>query len=439
VVGVNSTSAANATAAVIKPATKQSKGKRKSEIKSTISSIESLSSDLLRLELDFIRAVIEVMGPERANGIRAALVGNIAGGGGEALAGGLLKTLTDRPLTTVLDTLGYASVPDERGVTPQYATTDPIRNVFVTDFPGDVTASQVDFLREEVTAIIRSSKPGDEALVVLQSGGGTVTGYGLAAAQLKRFKASGMSLTICVEQVAASGGYMMCCVADKIVASPFAVLGSIGVIGEVPNFYERLKKEGIEFQTVTAGKFKRTLTPTKKITQEDIDKQKKDLEGILRLFKAFVKKNRPSLDIDDVATGETWFGEDAMAKGLCDEIKTVDDILSEYVDIGHNVYDVKYNPTPELNVGALSGLLPGSSTAGQRQRVGSGASVGGSGGGVVRALTRLLLDNIIPVVREEIMAELDGQNSYKAGTNDDVRNRYMIRDPNDEKDTIRID
>jgi len=238
--------------------------------------------------------------------------------------------------------------------------------------------------------------------------------------------------------VAASGGYMMCCVADKIVASPFAVLGSIGVIGEVPNFYERLKKEGIEFQTVTAGKFKRTLTPTKKITQEDINKQKDDLEGILRLFKAFVKKNRPSLDIDDVATGETWFGEDAMAKGLCDEIKTVDDVLSEYVDIGHNVYDVKYNPTPELNVGALSGLLPGTSAAGQRQRVGSGASVDGSGG-VVRALTRLLLDNIIPVVREEIMAELDGQNSYKAGTTDDIRNRYMIRDPNDAKDTIRIE
>jgi serine protease SohB len=119
------------------------------------------------------------------------------------------------------------------------------RHVYVTEFPGDAMASQVEELREEVTAIVRNAQPGDEALVVLQTGGGTVTGYGLAAAQLQRFKDRGMKLTICVEQVAASGGYMMCCVADRIIASPFAVLGSIGAIFDVPNIYERLQKEGM--------------------------------------------------------------------------------------------------------------------------------------------------------------------------------------------------
>merc|ERR1740139_305535 len=193
-------------------------------------------------------------------------------------------------------------------------------------------------------------------------------------------------------------------------------------------------KEGIEFQTVTAGKFKRTLTPTKKSPKKTSTNRKKDLEGILRLFKAFVARNRPSLDIDDVATGETWFGEDALEKGLCDEIRTVDDVLSEYVDIGHNVYDVKYNPPQELSVGSLSGLLPGGSL---QQTVGTG------GGGVVRMLTKLLMENVIPVVREEIMAELSGQdlinNGVRGRAKDDIRNRYMVQDPNDAYDNIRIE
>ena len=164
-------------------------------------------------------------------------------------------------------------------------------------------------------------------MLVLNTGGGTVTGYGLAAAQLTRLRGAGLKLTVCVEQVAASGGYMMACTADRLVASPFAVLGSIGVISEVPNVYERLKKEGIQFETVTAGKFKRTLTPTKKIDPKDVEKSKADIEDVLTLFKAFVAQQRPSLNIDEVATGETWFGADALERGLCDELKTTDDVL----------------------------------------------------------------------------------------------------------------
>merc|ERR1712238_325468 len=242
--------------------------------------------------------------------------------------------MEDRPLSTILK----AGVDDKNHK----------KSVFVMNFPGDVQASQLNELREEVTGVIRNTRPGDEALVVLQSGGGTVTGYGLAAGQLVRLKDKGLKLTIAVEQIAASGGYMMSCVADRIVASPFAVIGSIGVISEIPNVYERLKEEGIQFQTVTAGKFKRTLTPTKKITKEDLAKSEEDIAQIFNLFKGWVAQNRPSLNIDEVATGETWFGPAALEKGLCDDIKTVDDILLDYIDNNYNVYEVKYDPPPEV-------------------------------------------------------------------------------------------
>ncbi|KAH8064817.1 peptidase [Aureococcus anophagefferens] len=197
-------------------------------------------------------------------------------------------------------------------------------------------ASQLANLREEVTAVLgfANATRGDEVVLKLNSGGGTVTGYGLAAAQLMRVKDAGFKLTVCIEQVAASGGYMMACVGDRIVASPFAVLGSIGVISDIPNVYERLKKEGIEFQTVTAGAYKRTLTPTKKVTKEDMD------------------NGRP-LDIDAVATGETWFGEDALKRRLCDELRTFDDVCLDYYHQGTDVLKVTYAKPPATPLAAL--------------------------------------------------------------------------------------
>ena len=191
-----------------------------------LKNISKVQRELTQLEIKFVQSVVGAVGSERAVGVRTALLGDIAARG----TGGLLQQLEERPLATVL-----------QGLDPESKK----KSLFFTRFPGDVTASQVAGLREEVTAIVRTAKPGDEALVILQSGGGTVTGYGLAAAQLTRLKSKGLRLTIAVEQVAASGGYMMCCTADKIVASPFAVLGSIGVISDIPNVYERLKKEGM--------------------------------------------------------------------------------------------------------------------------------------------------------------------------------------------------
>jgi signal peptide peptidase SppA len=250
-------------------------------------------------------------------------------------------------------------------------------HVFVLQFFGDVRASQASNLREEVTAVLRSAKKtrGDEVVLVLNTGGGTVTGYGLAAAQLTRLKDAGIKLTICVEQVAASGGYMMACTADRLVASPFAVLGSIGVISEIPNVYERLKKEGVEFQTVTAGKFKRTLTPTKKIEKADVEKSKADIEDVLTLFKTFVKTQRPKLVIDDVATGETWFGADALKRDLCDELKTTDDVLLELLATGSEIFSVKYRPPQSGPAALLAG-------AGDDARSSIG---GGNGWGALRA------------------------------------------------------
>ena len=236
------------------------------------------------------------------------------------------------------------------------------KHVFVLNFFGDVQASQAAGLREEVTAVLRQAKKrrGDEVVLVLNTGGGTVTGYGLAAAQLTRLRDADIKLTVCVEQVAASGGYMMACCADRLVASPFAVLGSIGVISEIPNLYERLKKEGIEFQTVTAGKFKRTLTPTKKIDPKDVEKSKADIEDVLVLFKGFVASQRPSLDIDVVATGETWFGADALKRGLCDELRTTDDVLLDMLSAGAEIFSVKYKPPR----GGPAALLAGGGDAG---------------------------------------------------------------------------
>eukprot|EP00977_Amphora_coffeiformis_P018296 scaffold6378_cov176-Amphora_coffeaeformis.AAC.7 len=368
-----------------------SKGKNKKIDKNELlSTLSKLQRDLQELELDFIQEVVHHVGPAHGASVRTALLGDVAVRG----SGGLLRTLRDRPLRALLN--GEESKPG---------------NLYVTRFPGDTTASQVANLREEATAIIRSAKPGDEVLVVLQTGGGTVTGYGLAAAQLLRFKDAGLKLTIAVEQVAASGGYMMCCVADRIVASPFAVLGSIGVISDIPNVYDRLKKEGIEFQTVTAGKFKRTLTPTKKVTKEDFEKSKQDVEEILVLFRDFVAQNRPQLDIHDVATGETWFGTAALEKKLCDEIKTVDDVLMDYVDEGFNVYEVKYEPPIETPFGKL--VLGGASAD-------SSSRMDGSDAPWLRKAVRWVVRTIASEIKAELGSTMD--------VNIPLEQRYMAKD-----------
>ncbi|MGD8109054.1 protease SohB [Vibrio sp. TRT 21S02] len=202
-------------------------------------------------------------------------------------------------------------------------------HLFVLDFNGSIDAKEVAALREEVTAILAVAREGDEVLLRLESGGGMVHGYGLASSQLDRIKAAGLPLTIAVDKVAASGGYMMACIADKIVSAPFAIVGSIGVIAQLPNFNKLLKKHDIEFEQLTAGEYKRTLTMFGENTDKAREKFKQELEETHGLFKDFIRERRPELELDKVATGEHWFGTQAHELGLVDEIKTSDDIVVE--------------------------------------------------------------------------------------------------------------
>ena len=200
---------------------------------------------------------------------------------------------------------------------------------FVIDFKGDLKASGVPSLREEVTAILDVATADDEIIVRLENHGGVVHEHGLAASQLARIRERDISLTVCVDKVAASGGYLMACVASKICAAPFAILGSIGVLAQIPNFNRMLDRHGVDFEQVTAGKYKRTVTMFGDNTDEDRAKLKEELEEVHGLFKSAVSAYRPDLDLDKVATGEHWYGSRALELGLADEIKTSDEFLTE--------------------------------------------------------------------------------------------------------------
>ncbi|CCJ98414.1 protease SohB [Cronobacter malonaticus] len=199
--------------------------------------------------------------------------------------------------------------------------------LYVLDFKGSIDAHEVSALREEVTAVLAVAKPADEVLVRLESPGGVVHGYGLAASQLQRLRERQIPLTIAVDKVAASGGYMMACVANNIVAAPFAIIGSIGVVAQIPNFNRLLKRNDIDIELHTAGQYKRTLTLLGENTEEGREKFREDLNETHHLFKEFVHSMRPSLDIEAVATGEHWYGVQAKEKGLVDEISTSDDLI----------------------------------------------------------------------------------------------------------------
>jgi len=206
-------------------------------------------------------------------------------------------------------------------------TDDPRRRVFVIDFKGDIRASAVANLREEVSAIVSMATDADEVVVRLENPGGAVHEHGLAASQLSRITERGVPLTVIVDKVAASGGYLMACIADRIVAAPFAVIGSIGVLAQLPNFNRALESRGVDFEQITAGKYKRTVTMFGKNTDEDRAKLKEELEDIHVLFKGLVAEQRPALDVERVATGEHWYGTRALDLGLIDGLGTSDDYL----------------------------------------------------------------------------------------------------------------
>ncbi len=233
------------------------------------------------------------------------------------------------------------------------------KRVYVLDFDGDIKASESDSLREEITAVLSLAEEKDEVVLKLESPGGMVHGYGLAASQLARITKKGIPLTVCVDKVAASGGYMMACVADKILAAPFAVIGSIGVVAQLPNFHKVLKKYDVDYEIFTAGKYKRTVTMLGENTETGRKKFVEDLEDTHELFKDFISEHRSEVDLEDVATGEIWFGRRALGKSLIDGISTSDEYLTGLhpdADILAVDYEFKKSLQEKLGVGVSAAI-----------------------------------------------------------------------------------
>ncbi|MDX1589521.1 MAG: protease SohB [Oleiphilaceae bacterium] len=220
--------------------------------------------------------------------------------------------------------------------------------LFVLDFHGDIKASDTASLRRCISAVLSVANPDQDRVAVrLESGGGMVHSYGLASAQLDRIRQKGVPLTVCVDKVAASGGYMMACVADRIIASPFAILGSIGVVAQIPNLHRFLKKRDVDFEVLTAGEHKRTLTVFGENTEKGRRKFREDLDDTHALFKHYVSEHRPVVDIDRVANGDIWFGQRALEVNLVDELKTSDQYLVEACD-SQDVLIVRYDKRKTL-------------------------------------------------------------------------------------------
>ncbi|MVF12421.1 protease SohB [Ketobacter sp. MCCC 1A13808] len=233
------------------------------------------------------------------------------------------------------------------------------KRVFVLDFDGDTKATGVECLAQEITAVLTMAEPRDEVVLRLESPGGQVHAYGLASSQLERFSQKNIPLTVCVDKVAASGGYMMACTAKQIVAAPFAILGSIGVIAELPNFNKILKKYDVDYEIYTAGEFKRTVTMLGENTPEGKKKFVEEIEETHVLFKDLIKRNRPELNIEKVATGEHWYGNQCIERGLVDRIQTSDDYLyeaSQNCDVYEVSYEVKKTVADRLGFAVESAL-----------------------------------------------------------------------------------
>jgi serine protease SohB len=236
------------------------------------------------------------------------------------------KSYRQALLNSILDKKKLKKETKEQAKADKKADKD-LPRTFVIDFKGDMKASAVDELRETITATLSVATKDDEVVVTLESPGGMVHGYGLAASQLQRIKDAGIPFTVCVDKVAASGGYMMACLADKIIAAPFSIVGSVGVVAGVPNFNKLLKKNNVDYYQVTSGKFKRTVSLLGEVTDEGLHKFKEEIEETHVLFKEHIKRFRPQVDVEKISTGEHWYGQVALGLKLVDELGTSDAYL----------------------------------------------------------------------------------------------------------------
>lgn len=214
--------------------------------------------------------------------------------------------------------------------------------LFVVNFKGDIQALEAKNLSQEITAIIQMAEADDEVLVCIESPGGAVHGYGYAASQLQRLRDHKIKLTVAIDKVAASGGYLMACVADQIIAAPFAIIGSIGVLAQMPNFHRWMDKHGIDYEQIYAGEYKRTLTMFGKNTAEAREKVVEQLEEIHTLFKDFIKEHRPEVNLKEVATGEYWLAKDALGLKLVDKLETSDDYILNVFKAQRDLFEINF-------------------------------------------------------------------------------------------------
>ncbi len=230
----------------------------------------------------------------------------------------------------------------------------PKPRLFVLDFKGDLRASASSSLREEVSAVLNVAADHDQVLLRLENSGGAVHEHGFAASQLMRIKRRGLRLLIAIDKVAASGGYLMACVGDRLLAAPFAIVGSIGVVAQLPNFHRLLEEKGVDYEQLTAGRYKRTLSIFGKNTEEGRAKLQEEIEEIHELFKNQIREHRPQVDLERVATGEHWYGIRALELKLVDELKTSDDFLLEAAK-ERDLYHVSYRRRRSLQERLLGG------------------------------------------------------------------------------------
>ncbi|MDH4048353.1 MAG: protease SohB [Gammaproteobacteria bacterium] len=318
--------------------------------------------------LTIVAAIVVVIGTIAAAGKKAAMhegmeVENL-NGKYRSLAGALKKAVLKKG-----DRKAAAKAEKSRQKAEAKSSETRPRS-FVIDFKGDLKASAAASLREEVSAILDLATSDDQVIVRLENHGGVVHEHGLAASQLARIRDREIPLIVSVDKVAASGGYLMACVASRIVAAPFAILGSIGVIAQIPNFNRMLDSHGVDFEQVTAGQYKRNVTMFGKNTDADRAKLKEELEDVHALFKAAVSKYRPSLDLDKVATGEHWYGTRALELGLVDDLKTSDEFLTELAK-DRELYRVSYKikqPLPKRLMANVDSALEKVDAAAWRQR-----------------------------------------------------------------------
>jgi serine protease SohB len=315
-----------------------------------------------------------------AIGAATLLVVGLSRRGGGATHGLTVQKLNDR-YRDLAATLRAAVLPkaqrkkqaksDEKKRKAREKSSAQRRRVFVLDFKGDIKATAVASLREEINAVLAVATAQDEVVMRLENFGGAVHEHGLASSQLARLRQRAVPLTVTVDKAAASGGYMMACMANRIIAAPFAVIGSIGVLAQVPNFNRLLTERGVDFEQVTAGRYKRTVTMFGRNTDEDRAKLREELEDIHTLFKQLVAEHRPQLDIERVATGEHWYGTRALELKLVDEIGSSDDYLlkaTETADVFHVAYKAKHTLPEKLLAMARSGADEAALWLAERQR-----------------------------------------------------------------------